>query len=935
MTTFFRIFAMLWLAIACIHTAVAKTFMPIISHYSPLDYRMGLQNWACTQDSRGTMYFGNNDGILAYDGYSWHTAKLPSRGIVRALLADGERVYAGGYTDFGYFRRDSIGTLRYHSLWPKNYKTHDDEVWNIVKDGLGNIWFQSFSSYFCYDGSRVRAYYNKEKKPLWFFNVRGTIYAQVINGGLCRMTRGTLLPVAGRETFGGDNVVGLHPYGEKGMLAATASHGLYILEGSQAKKLNTDADALLRQSIINRTIQLSPRTLVAGTIKGGVMAIDIESGRCLWHYDRGNGLGNNTVLGLFAGRAGNVWVALDNGLSLIHTALPVEVARLDGIGMVYGMTMQGDIIYLATNQAVWRYAAKTASLTQVTGCEGQNWYVESFGGDILAGNNMGMRAVKGTEARSTGTPAVGSTALREYNLFGQRALIETSYTAVRIYREAAGRWKYAGEIKGFNSPVREFEIDSRGVIWAAHMSKGMYQLELSRDLTHFTSVRYYPSLGNGSEQAFHVMSIGGRVVFAYSGSLYTYDDIARRIVPYDNCGKLGDGSVVTAAMVDKNTFWMLDTDGYWLMHNASHKCSPRLFIPNSMFGQQTNTYGRAMYVAGQQTYFFLNDGLGRYDTTRPMPSPANYRLFITSVTTRDHENNIRDLRTDQPEDVNGNITIGVSYPNYDNDRLTFVYTLQHRGKTTTETSATPSVTYSNLAYGDYQLQVSVRNVAGKTLSTATYTFYNPTPFYISVWAWLAYIAAAWTVVFYYTRWRTARVVRRNRKEAERELMQQKMKTLEQERIIAEQQQRLLESELQIKGKDVASMAFDMVAMKNSMESVREQLLEGMRNGTLSSKKANQILQQLKDNDTEMFWSTYHNNFDLIHKNFFRNLHARYPMLTQNDMKICALLRLNLNTKDIAGFTHLSVRGVEGARYRLRKKLGIPTDKSLNDFLLEF
>ena len=483
--------------------------------------------------------------------------------------------------------------------------------------------------------------------------------------------------------------------------------------------------------------------------------------------------------------------------------------------------------------------------------------------------------------------------------------------------------------------MREFEIDSRGVIWAAHMSKGMYQLELSRDLTHFTSVRYYPSLGNGSEQAFHVMSIGGRVVFAYSGSLYTYDDIARRIVPYDNCGKLGDGGVVTAAMVDKNTFWMLDTDGYWLMHNASQKCSPRLFIPNSMFGQQTNTYGRAMYVAGQQTYFFLNDGLGRYDTTRPMPSPANYRLFITSVTTRDHENNIRNLRTDQPEDVNGNITIGVSYPNYDNDRLTFVYTLQHRGKTTTETSATPSVTYSNLAYGDYQLQVSVRNVAGKTLSTATYTFDNPTPFYISVWAWLAYIAAAWTVVFYYTRWRTARVVRRNRKEAERELMQQKMKTLEQERIIAEQQQRLLESELQIKGKDVASMAFDMVAMKNSMESVREQLLEGMRNGTLSSKKANQILQQLKDNDTEMFWSTYHNNFDLIHKNFFRNLHARYPMLTQNDMKICALLRLNLNTKDIAGFTHLSVRGVEGARYRLRKKLGIPTDKSLNDFLLEF
>ena len=166
-------------------------------------------------------------------------------------------------------------------------------------------------------------------------------------------------------------------------------------------------------------------------------------------------------------------------------------------------------------------------------------------------------------------------------------------------------------------------------------------------------------------------------------------------------------------------------------------------------------------------------------------------------------------------------------------------------------------------------------------------------------------------------------------------MQQKMKVLEQERIIAEQQKVILENELSVKGKDVASMALDMVAMKNSMESVREQLLEGMRHGTITSKNANRILQQLKEGDSELFWSTYHNNFDLIHKRFFRNLHEQYPELTSNDLKICALLRLNLNTKDIASFTHLSVRGVEGARYRIRKKLGIPSDKSLTDFLLEF
>ena len=93
--------------------------------------------------------------------------------------------------------------------------------------------------------------------------------------------------------------------------------------------------------------------------------------------------------------------------------------------------------------------------------------------------------------------------------------------------------------------------------------------------------------------------------------------------------------------------------------------------------------------------------------------------------------------------------------------------------------------------------------------------------------------------------------------------------------------------------------------------------------------------QMKSRDTDLFWSTFQNNFDLIHKRFFRNLHEKYPELTANDMKICALLRLNLNTKDIANFTHLSIRGVESVRYRLRKKLGIPSEKSLTDFLIEF
>lgn len=169
-----------------------------------------------------------------------------------------------------------------------------------------------------------------------------------------------------------------------------------------------------------------------------------------------------------------------------------------------------------------------------------------------------------------------------------------------------------------------------------------------------------------------------------------------------------------------------------------------------------------------------------------------------------------------------------------------------------------------------------------------------------------YLLLLSALVYGFIRWRTNKIIRRNKKIAEKELMEQKMKSLEQERIIAEQQKQLLENELALKGKDVASMAFDMVAMNNSISEAKETLLEGMRKGTITTKNASKLLLQMKSGDNDLFWNTFQNNFDLIHKKFFRSLREKYPDLTSNDLKVCALLRLNLNTKDIANFTHLTI-----------------------------
>lgn len=77
---------------------------------------------------------------------------------------------------------------------------------------------------------------------------------------------------------------------------------------------------------------------------------------------------------------------------------------------------------------------------------------------------------------------------------------------------------------------------------------------------------------------------------------------------------------------------------------------------------------------------------------------------------------------------------------------------------------------------------------------------------------------------------------------------------------------------------------------------------------------------------------FHVNIELENKDFFFNLTQRFPELTENEKRLCAQVRLNLSIKDIASVNNISVKAVEMARYRLRKKMNVPHDANLIDFL---
>ena len=82
------------------------------------------------------------------------------------------------------------------------------------------------------------------------------------------------------------------------------------------------------------------------------------------------------------------------------------------------------------------------------------------------------------------------------------------------------------------------------------------------------------------------------------------------------------------------------------------------------------------------------------------------------------------------------------------------------------------------------------------------------------------------------------------------------------------------------------------------------------------------------------WQQFALNFDKVHVDFLKRLREQHPNLSTNDHKLCAYLRMNLTTKEIAPLMNISIRGVEASRYRLRKKMNLSNDANLNELMNE-
>ncbi len=146
----------------------------------------------------------------------------------------------------------------------------------------------------------------------------------------------------------------------------------------------------------------------------------------------------------------------------------------------------------------------------------------------------------------------------------------------------------------------------------------------------------------------------------------------------------------------------------------------------------------------------------------------------------------------------------------------------------------------------------------------------------------------------------------------------------------------LKKELDYKNRELTSYTVNFIQKSKLMEEMKETLsnLKETPANEVSKKilEINKIIDSNYQVDKE--WEDFKRHFEKVHPDFFDQLKLRFPDLTGNDLKLCALLKLNMNMKESAKILGISPDSVKTARYRLRKKLNLAKEEALFDFMFK-
>jgi ligand-binding sensor domain-containing protein/DNA-binding CsgD family transcriptional regulator len=932
-----------------------------ITNFTKLDYKGGNQNWDIQQDKYGIMYFANNEGLLTYNGENWIIYPTPNKTVVRSVqIGNDDKVYVGAQDEIGYFFPDKMGVLKYTSLKnliPKQQSSFSD-VWNtVVLDD--KVFFRTNTEILQYSHNKIKCY-----KPhtdwLYLTKVNQELFAQERTNTLLKFSNDQWQTVC--QLPGKAIITSITEYSKDTLLVSTLRDGFFLLNNKKLIKKSTNLDKIYANIRINTVKAISNNLYVVGTGFNGCYIMD-HGGKILQNFSDKQTLQKNFIRSLYLDKNKNIWLGLDDGISFIayNSAIKQIYPDLSKQSSTYSVKVFNKLLYIGTADAVYSIpiidttsdlSEINGNFTEVNNTKSQVWNLSIVNNHLFLGNEEGGYVIeKNIAIQLFSFP--GTWLFKPLPPFkNQENIIAGTYEGLNLITHLNNTFKSDGHLPGLFESLRFLTLDNeKNIIWASHPYHGVYKLTLSADAKSIQNVDLCTK-NEGLPSALHnyVFTIKNRNVVATENGMYEYDFLKKKFYLSPYFFPMFKNSEIQYLNEDKDgNIWFIGNKKVGVI-DFSHQTERGKFsvvyfpeLTEKVLAGFENIYPlgeQNIFVGSNKGVFHIN-----YEAYLKNKTKVNVLLNLVKVT-GDKDSTIfggyaSKFKSNIPQ--NEIITLPNSFNSFhfefsstlfeQHRNIEYSYQLEGFDKKWSGWNSKSEKDYTNLSYGIYTFKVKSRNNLGNESGVISYTFEIKPAWYQTIWSYLAYFFALIGIIFYIFRLQQKK--HRNAQIHLKYIHQLEMDRSENEITILKNEK--LETEVNYKNKELATATMHLMQRGKLLAKIKEGLLHFSQE-TKPDEYFNEVSKVLKlineaeKNDSD--WDNFAVHFDKIHTNFLNILKTKFPDLSPTDLKMCAYLKINLTSKEIAQLMSITIRAVEVGRYRLRKKLNLPSNVNLFDYLVK-
>lgn len=913
----------------------AQVFSPI-QIFSPKDYGAEDQNWSISQSDNNFIYVANNKGLLEYNGASWNIYNSANHGILRSVKVYNEHIYTGGYMDFGFWTRNNKGALSYTSLVEKFnvYIKEDEEFWQISKVGIF-VLFQSLERIYVYNTDKNNfSIIDEGKRVNKIFNVDGTIYYQIIQEGIFEIVNGNPKLKWSSDLIANNKLVNIFTT-KDGLLLQTEENGFYNFNHNKINKWQISSDKLLSTLSVYSSIKLKDGSFILGTISNGLIHLD-QNGNVVMRMDQNHGLSNNTVLSILEDHFGNIWLGLDNGINVVNINSPFKVYKdkHGNLGTVYAAAEFNGFLYLGTNHGLFYKATNSHEKFKfIKGTKGQVWDLSVLYGDLFCGHDKGTFVVRGENVEVVSSE-LGTWSVKKIKGFPS-LLIQGNYRGLNILEKTNSKWHFRNKIEGFNMSSRYFEFINSQELLVSHEHKGVYKITVDND---FRVVEDYKKTKINAGIKSSIVKYNDKILYSTRAGVFSYNQRSKAFVRDSLLSSVFSGENYDSGKLiadkDSNKLWGFTKNDIVYVEPGKLVNIPninKIAISNET-RKTKSAFENVLDLNTNQYLIGTTEGYLTVDLNKIGQNPLN--IYLNEVSNGSEPNSLSALNLDSIQTFKNkanNFKFKYSVTNYDGfSSSKYQYKLTGIYDNWSPWSSTSEVIFKNLPHGDYNFEARAITNGLVSNNVITYQFTIERPWYLKTTAIIVYVLLAIFIIYilYYFN-------KRHYKKIQDKLIEKKQRQLELEQLESQRQliqfkNKNLQLDIDNKNRELGMATMNLVKRNELLSNIKTELSKS-KTLTEVNKVIKTINSSINDNSD---WDLFEKAFNNVDKDFMQRIKSIHPTITPNDLRLCAYLRLNLSSKEIAPLLNISHKSVEVKRYRLRKKLGLDHKQSLSNYIIE-